>query len=233
MDSQTLHVYNTNAVALCRGYHSAVPVALYQCIQQQFHRGQPTADIGCGSGRDVVWLLQHAFPTVGYDASPAMLNESRAGYSGIDVREASLPHLLAIPDKVYANVLCSATLMHLHCDDIPIAIANLARILQTGGRLLISYRQSQSPTEREPDGRLFTSFALDTLIAMFHSTGLRVLTTEQQADATRPDIWWDVLVAEKTAGFMHHRSVQALSDTAEPNKETIMSCKQQEWSSGC
>jgi len=197
MDSQTLHVYKTNAVALCQGYRSAVPGALYRLIQQQFRRGQPTADIGCGSGRDVAWLFQNGFPTVGYDASPAMLAEARAAYSDIDVREASLPHLLAIPDEVYANVLCSATLMHLHCDDIPIAIANLARILQAGGRLLISYRQSQSPTEREPDGRLFTTLALDTLLTMMHSTGLRMVITEQQADVMRAGLWWDVIVAEK------------------------------------
>jgi ubiquinone/menaquinone biosynthesis C-methylase UbiE len=199
MDTSTLQTYDTNATILCQGYRCAVPGALYRLIEQQFRRGQPTADIGCGSGRDVAWLFQNGFPTVGYDASHAMLAEARAAYSGIDVREASLPHLLAIPDKVYTNVLCSATLMHLHCDDIPIAITNLARILHTGGRLLISYRQSQSPTEREPDGRLFTTFPLDTLIAMFHNAGLDMLTTEQQADATRPGIWWDVLLAELPA----------------------------------
>jgi hypothetical protein len=126
-----------------------------------------------------------------------MLAEARAAYSGIDVREASLPHLLAIPDKVYTNVLCSATLMHLHCDDIPIAITNLARILHTGGRLLISYQQSQSPTEREPDGRLFTPLSPHTLVALLHNAELRVLVTERQADDARAAIWWDMVVAEK------------------------------------
>jgi hypothetical protein len=87
--------------------------------------------------------------------------------------------------------------MHLHCDDIPIAITNLARILHTGGRLLISYRQSQSPTEREPDGRLFTPLSPHTLVALLHNAELQVLVTERQADDARAGIWWDVLLAEK------------------------------------
>jgi ubiquinone/menaquinone biosynthesis C-methylase UbiE len=199
LDSLTLHIYNSTALALCQRYRSAVPDGLYRLIQQHFHQGQPTADIGCGSGRDVVWLLQHSFPTIGYDASPAMLDEARAAYPDIDVRASCLPHLVDIPEQAYTNVLCSATLMHLHRNDIPIAIANLARILQANGRLLISYRQSQSPTEREPDGRLFTALTLDTLLTMMHSTGLRMVITEQQADVMRAGLWWDVLLAELPA----------------------------------
>jgi SAM-dependent methyltransferase len=201
VDILTLQAYNTNAAALCRGYRSIAPAALYRLIQQHLHRGQPTADIGCGSGRDVAWLVQRGFPTVGYDASPAMLAEARIAYPDIDVREASLPHLSDVPDEIYANVLCSATLMHLHCDDIPIAIANLARILQADGRLLISYRQSQLPTEREPDGRLFKRLSPEALHPMLHNAGLRMLHTEAQADANRAEVLWQIVIAEK---HIHH-----------------------------
>lgn len=197
MDPDTLHTYHTHATALCARYRLAAPTAMYRLIQRLFHPGQPTADIGCGSGRDVAWLVQHSFPTVGYDASSAMLAEARAAYTDMDLREASLPHLAGIPDNAYTNLLCSATLMHLHRDAIPTALCNLARILCPRGRLLLSYRHSQTPTEREPDGRLFTAIAPDALPALLHNAGFSLLTTEQQPDATRPDIQWDVLVAEQ------------------------------------
>ena len=37
-----------------------------------FHRGESTADIGAGSGRDLAWLVANGFPAVGYEPSAGM-----------------------------------------------------------------------------------------------------------------------------------------------------------------
>lgn len=196
MDQQTLNVYTQDATMLCATYRNSVPADLYRFIQQHFHLGQATADIGCGSGRDVAWLEAHGYPTTGYDASGAMLTEARRAYPGIDVREAALPGLASIPDQAWTNVLCCATLMHLPHSEIASAIGNLSRIVRPGGRLIVSYLATAA-TKRRADGRLFTALSGDALHTLFERAGLAVLAIEMQADATRVGVQWLTLVGER------------------------------------
>jgi SAM-dependent methyltransferase len=160
MDQQTVVFYTQHAADLCARYRRIAPDGLYDLIRAWFHAGAATADIGCGSGRDVAWLTDHGFAAVGYDASPAMLAEARAAYPTIDVRTGALPDLATIPDDTYANILCAATLMHVPRTDIITAVLNLARILRPAGRMILAYRVS---TVRGlcPDNRLLRAGADD------------------------------------------------------------------------
>jgi SAM-dependent methyltransferase len=198
MDQQTLALYNQHAADLCARYRRAAPGGLYDLIRAWFHADAVTADIGCGSGRDVAWLTDHGFAAVGYDASPAMLAEARAAYPIIDVRTGALPDLATIPNDAYANILCTATLMHVPRTDIITAVLNLARILRLAGRMILAYRGSTSTAEREPDGRLYTSLPTGKLTLLLESAGLHALHTTTLPDATRPAITWHTLVVERS-----------------------------------
>ncbi len=202
MDSQTIHTYNTRAAAFCADYRRATPAALYRLVQQHFHHELPTADIGCGSGRDTAWLTAHGYPTIGYDASPAMLDEARRAYPGLTLREAALPALATIPDCAYANVLCCAVLMHLPRGAIAPAVGSLARILRPGGRVLLSYRASDDVGERAEDGRLFTPMVAEAWPALLAGAGLRVRATAYQDDATRAGVCWLTLAGEREDGVV-------------------------------
>ncbi len=71
-DLQTLQVYDERAEEFAARHHSTPPASLerlYQAIRGFFHPGAPTADIGCGSGRDTAWLVANGYPAVGYDVS--------------------------------------------------------------------------------------------------------------------------------------------------------------------
>jgi SAM-dependent methyltransferase len=192
MDQQTLESYNQEAAQLCATYRSSTPHNLYRCIQQHFHCGLSTADIGCGSGRDVVWLTSNGYPTTGYDGSPAMLAEARRCYPQIEVREATLPLLTPIPNNTYANVLCCATLMHLPHRELATAVGELARILCPDGRVIISYLATPT-TMRRADGRLYTALSVDALPTLLVGVGMRLLAAEEQADAAREGMVWYTL----------------------------------------
>ena len=195
MDKQTLQAYEKSAVFRCDHYRLIIPTEILQHALTLFHHGGDTADIGCGSGRDVHWLNTKGLPTIGYDASPAMLTEARQAFPAIDVRMAVLPDLNEISDNTYENVLCIATIMHLVRDDIPTAIRHLARILQPDGRLLLSYRSSSQEYERESDGRLFTALPAKECAAMLNDAGLHIDTMTEQGDAYRERIRWFVFLA--------------------------------------
>jgi ubiquinone/menaquinone biosynthesis C-methylase UbiE len=197
MDNPTIAVYNQNAVDIAARMREVIPARIHELIGAYFHPGAATADIGCGSGRDVAWMVEEGFPTTGYDASPGMLNEARRVYPALDFRIASLPELEVIPDATYTNVLANAVLMHLPHDAIPEALHNLARILKPGGRLLFTYRNSRNDGEREDDGRLFTAITLDILKRQLTSEGLKILHTGGIPETRRAGITWTTAVAEK------------------------------------
>ena len=197
VDTQTISVYDANAAAFCARYRLIAPTELLQHVRDFFYPGQPSADIGCGSGRDVAWLNAQGFPAIGYDASPAMLDEARAAFPSIDVREATLPDLDGIADQVYANVLCSAVLMHLRREELGSAAASLARVLRPGGRLLLAYRSSEAGGEREADGRLFTAILPGELTLLLEAARMRTIRATEQADSYRPGVTWYTLLTEK------------------------------------
>lgn len=174
-----------------------MPAELRDTIRGFFHHGGLTADIGCGSGRDVAWLNASGFPAVGYDAAQGMLSAARETFPGNQFHHDSLPDLGRVPAASYANVLCSGVLMHLRREDLITACMNLARILKPNGRLLLSYRASREGEERESDGRLFTSIPAGKLILLMESVGLRVIMETRQPDTTSPDVSWIVILAEK------------------------------------
>ncbi|MFZ5826721.1 MAG: methyltransferase domain-containing protein [Bacillota bacterium] len=198
MDKRTLDLYEAKAAEFAQLYRTVTPTDLYRQLLAFFHPEELTADIGGGSGRDAAWLADQGFPTTGYDASPAMLEQARAAYGKVDFQQAALPDLAEIPDGAFKNVLCSGTFMHIGREHLITAVINLARIMRQGGRLVVSYRESQGETEREADGRLFTPIPAGKLALLFEAAGLEVVRTMQQPDTFRPGIGWVVILAEKS-----------------------------------
>ena len=84
MDRQTLAAYDHDAATFAKDWHAQpAPVDLQETVTRFFIRGGCTADIGCGSGREVAWLNASGFPAVGFDASDGLLAEARSRYPGL------------------------------------------------------------------------------------------------------------------------------------------------------
>ena len=197
MDSKTSDAYERHAQDYAARHRTVAPDRIYKLVETFFHAGAVTADIGCGSGRDTKWLTEHGFQTIGYDNSAAMRREARRAFQGIVFEEAHLPELNTIPDETFDNVLCSAVLMHLPRLSLLPSLLNVSRILKPGGRLVISFRNSQDKGERESDGRLFTSINPGQLLLTLEAVGCGMLFRESQPDASRAGVIWETIVVEK------------------------------------
>jgi len=197
MDQQTITTYETGAKSFCAQYRAQTPTELYDVIKGFFHRHGETADIGCGCGRDSTWMSAAGFRTTGYDASSMMVDYARTYYPTQSFQCDSLPALASIAAGQYANILCSAVLMHLLREDLITAVINLARILQSEGRLVLTYRESHGSDEREEDGRLFTAIPMGKLMLLLESAGFRIVSVSKQQDSARPEVQWSVILAEK------------------------------------
>ncbi|MFW6365433.1 MAG: class I SAM-dependent methyltransferase [Spirochaetota bacterium] len=197
IDKKTLDRYETNAAYYADLYDNQYPQNLYDLIKTYFKKGEPSADIGCGSGRDAHFLRECGYPVTGYDASRAMILEAEKRYPGIPYRYAVLPELNEIPDTSYVNILCSAVLMHLPSDKLEDACDNLLRITVPGGIIIISVRSSREKLSRESDGRLYNRISGGALVRYYEQTGAALLYRDELHDETRDDVRWMTFVFER------------------------------------
>jgi 2-polyprenyl-3-methyl-5-hydroxy-6-metoxy-1,4-benzoquinol methylase len=158
-DPATLAAYDTDAAAFAQDWHDQPPpVDLHDVVSRYFVKGGTTADIGCGSGREVAWLSAQGFAAVGYDASEGLLAEARRRYPQLAFHHATLPALSEIAPASFDNVLCETVIMHLDHADIAPSVRRLFDIVRPGGVLYLSWRVTRDHDQRDSHGRLYAAF---------------------------------------------------------------------------
>jgi SAM-dependent methyltransferase len=202
MDRQTLAAYDVDAADFARQWHrQPAPHDLHALVNRYFGPGA-TADIGCGSGREVAWLAAHGFPLVtGYDPSTGLLREARALYPHLAFKTAALPDLAGIPDGGLDNVLCETVIMHLAHHAIAPSVARLMAILRPGGVLYLSWRVTAGVDQRDAHGRLYAAF--ESQLVTHALAGATILLDEEAVSASsgktvhrlvarkkEPDVLW-------------------------------------------
>jgi SAM-dependent methyltransferase len=161
VDKETLAAYDAKAVGYAQDWHDQTPPSDLHALVKRFFVPGTTADIGCGSGREVAWLSQAGYPTIGHDASAGLLDEARRRYPALDFRRATLPDLAGIADGSFENVLCETVIMHLERAAIAPSVRRLFAILKPGGTLYLSWRVTEGVDQRDAQGRLYAAFEAD------------------------------------------------------------------------
>jgi SAM-dependent methyltransferase len=194
-DKRTIHFYNINAENLYNVYRKVERgVSIY--FKSFFEPDTKILEIGFGSGRDLATLLDNGLKANGIEASISMLNIAKKNYPKLAIRVwlDSLPDLKTIEDESYDAVLCSAVLMHINEDELPIAIKNISRIVRKKGKLLISVpsvRNDVDPeTSRDQYGRLYNNYSSRLYIEMFKLAGFRLVFQEENKDAMKRKFNW-------------------------------------------
>ena len=202
LDTKTSSYYSRNAERLVRQYATVCPDFEDRLITA-FAKARKILDVGCGTGRDLAWLIRKGKDAYGADPSKEMLAAAssflaKQGLSGQGrLFEAALPGLDLFDEAEFDGVLCSAVLMHLPDEEIFDAVYTLRRILRPGGTLVVSVpivRNDVDPkTRRDPHGRLFTELPPPKLQLLFERVGFGVSESTTVDDSLgREGIQWCV-----------------------------------------
>ncbi len=99
--------------------------------------GRRILDAGCGSGPLFAALRERGAAVTGIDQSAGMLEHARKRLGAdADLRVADLAAPLPFPDNAFDDVIASLVLHYL--EDWGPTLAELRRVLKTGGRLIAS-----------------------------------------------------------------------------------------------
>jgi SAM-dependent methyltransferase len=183
MDRQTLAAYDKGAAAFAKDWHEQPPPTdLHEIVKRFFIAGGVTADIGCGSGREVAWLNASGFPAKGFDASQGLLAEARRRYPFLDFAHAELPNLHGIAAGTYDNVLCETVIMHLDREDIGPSVRRMLGIVKPSGILYLSWRVTEGENLRDKQDRLYAAF--EPSLVLSELTAATTLLDEDRVSAS-------------------------------------------------
>jgi SAM-dependent methyltransferase len=159
MDRLTRAAYDKDAAAFAKDWHEQpAPVDLHEIVAHFFIKGGISADIGCGSGREVAWLNANGFPADGFDASEGLLAQARSRYPNLSFAWAELPALRGIAVNSYDNVLCETVIMHLDRTRIAPSVRRMLDIVKPGGIFYLSWRVTEDADQRDQHKRLYAAF---------------------------------------------------------------------------
>jgi SAM-dependent methyltransferase len=183
VDHQTLSAYDKDAAAFAKDWHEQpAPLDLQDVVNRFFIKNGLTADIGCGSGREVAWLDANGFRAEGFDASDGLLAQARSRYPRLKFAHAELPDLAGIAATTYDNVLCETVIMHLDRALIPPSVRRMLDITKPGGIFYLSWRITDGADLRDSGGRLYAAF--DASLVLSELARATLLLNEEVTSAS-------------------------------------------------
>jgi SAM-dependent methyltransferase len=136
-------------------------------------------DVGCGEGRFCRMMQAHSIDTVGIDPTAALIEHARRLDPSGDYRVGHA-EALDLPDQSVDLAVCYLSLIDIAA--LPVAIAQIHRVLHPGGTVLIANLQSFNTANcpegwtTEPDGtqRFSIDHYLDERVRWVAWDGIRV-----------------------------------------------------------
>ena len=95
-------------------------------------------DAGCGPGHWTNFLHQQGAMIEGLDLVPEFIEDARARFPEVPFRMGSFRDM-GFPDNTLQGVLAWYSLIHIGPDELHLALKEFARVLASGGQLLIGF----------------------------------------------------------------------------------------------
>jgi len=144
-------------------------------------------DIGCGSGRDLLWFKEQGFSPTGFEYSPNLARLARE-YSKCHVIEGDF-YSYDFSIHKFDALLFVGSLVHIPVEKLPQIFGSACNALTPGGLLFITMKEGQGLTHSS-DGRFFTLWSKKDLEKIFIKAGLQVLEFKRQISKLKKDDTW-------------------------------------------
>ena len=147
----------------------------------------PVLDMGCGPGRDSLFLAQMGFTVLAADLSEAMLDEARKrcahepGAERITFRRMDM-RSLDLPDASCAGLWVSASFLHIPKRENLAVLKELTRVLAPAGPIMLLVKECDSgdaeryeKQQQTGTTRFFARYRGSELWALLEQAGLLVI----------------------------------------------------------
>ena len=180
----TLKYYATNTDEFIASTLEADMSATQKKFLALLPKGAHILDLGCGSGRDSLCFLQQGFQVTAVDGSEE-LAKFASELIGQEVVVADFKDLV-LPLASFDAIWASASLLHVHSEELPDILAKVIDFAKPGAVFYMSFKYGDFEGER--GGRYYTDLN-ETRFADFMQKSGRSLEIIEQwvAKDVRPD----------------------------------------------
>jgi SAM-dependent methyltransferase len=168
------------------------PSSFFSPLLVNLNPGAAVLDIGCGSGRDLLWLKQHGYNPTGFEVTSKLAELARK-HSGCNVIEGDFRNY-DFSSLKFDCLISIGAFVHLDNNELPPVIDSLKRMLLPNGLFLITLKQGDGYSESK-DGRVFTLWRDEKLRQIFQNVNLAVVDFSVQTSRLRSeDVWLGYLL---------------------------------------
>lgn len=136
-------------------------------------------DAGCGPGQWTQFLHSGARDVTGIDISEQFLIAARERHPHLSFEHASLRNL-PFENASFGGILAWYSLIHTPPDELPLVLAELARVLAPGGSILLGYFEGTPRDEFAHAIAPAYFWSSDALAELFADAGLTVTAAEHR-----------------------------------------------------
>ena len=201
VDAKTLEYYARNAGEVFRRYHSASG-GVSEYFSRVFQREDKVLDVGAGSGRDVLRLLDMGVDAFGLEPCGELTDLAQKEFPqlrGRMMRGALPDDLGGVKGQKFDGLVCSAVFMHIPEEDLLDSVFALRSLLKDEGILVLSVPSARDDMaaggDRDTNGRLMVLRSPWDLQLLFERTGFELKEVFDGEDSLgRPGHAWTTLV---------------------------------------
>ncbi|WP_459947757.1 class I SAM-dependent methyltransferase [Desulfocastanea catecholica] len=144
-------------------------------------------DIGCGSGRDLLWFARRGFQPTGFEQSTSLASLARK-HANCSVIEGDFRRF-NFSVLQFSALVFVGSLVHVTQKALPAILSACCQALVPGGLLLITLKEGEG-TNRTTDGRVFTLWSRPDIEKVFAASNLHIIDFSRQISKIRPDDIW-------------------------------------------
>lgn len=196
MTDNTLAYYNTNTFSFVESTQSVQMTEAWNRFTSKLSDSSFILDLGCGSGRDTKYFLEHGYQVEATDGSEELCKAAKE-FTGIEVRNQLFIELSEV--EKYDAVWACSSILHASSEDLVVIIKKIWTALKENGIFYTSFKYGDFEGER--NGRYFTDFTEETFAELLKkSADFRIIETWITGDV-RPgrenEKWLNVILQKK------------------------------------
>jgi len=179
--------YEVNSLSYHKQTFHLDPSSFLEPLLANLKEGASIVDVGCGSGRDLLWLKERGFRATGFDRSKRLagLAKRNSGcevvigdFESYDFSEISVDALLLV-----------GSLVHISPHKFPKVLDRIAMGLTGEGWVLLTLKEGVG-VQNDESGRIFYLWQDEALRMVIADAGLTVIEFFRNRSGVRSgDIW--------------------------------------------
>lgn len=175
--------------------YSIDPTSFLSMIVGRLSKGAKILDIGCGSGRDLLWLKMRGYEATGLEQSSG-LAELAQFHSGCPVFTGDFT-VYDFSFLQFDALLLIGSLVHLSHAEFPSILLHISQALKQDGLMFLTVKEGEGVSKSE-DGRLFSLWQCYQIEGIWRECELSVMDFSRNISAVNAkDVWLSYLLCRK------------------------------------